>query len=130
MSYFLLCFKLFLTIILLNYYVQRNEFVKVLWIKYGKGIAASNFYLFKSVPTDSTKFRLTPNSHVQVLKLLMVETVFLWYRIVIHKSIINLKCMLAFFKKLFLSAFFLKDGDIELNHGPNNWSHFHFPCCQ
>lgn len=130
MSYFLLCFKLFLTVTLLNYYVQRNEFVKVLRIKYGKGIAASNFYLFKSVPTDSTKFRWTPNSHVQLLRLLMVEAVFLWYRIVIHKSIINLKCMLAFFKKLFLPAFLLKDGDIELNPGPNNWSHFHFSCCQ
>ena len=60
----------------------------------------------------------------------MVEAVFLWYRIVIHKSIINLKCMLVFFKKLFLPAFLLKDRDIELNPDPNNWSHFHFSCCQ
>ena len=64
-------------------------------------------YLLKSVPTDSKKFRLPPNSHVQVLKLYMVEAAFLWCRIVIHKSLINLKCMLAFFKKLLLPAFLL-----------------------
>ena len=43
------------------------------------------------------------------------------------KSVINLKCMLAFYYNLFFHAFRLKEGDIESIPGPKKGSICTFP---